>query len=577
MTTLILPASRMRMSRRLLLASVFAGGVAAACSPSNAPAAGTATASTTANGDPIVETTAGKVQGLLDSSSGVRVFKGVPYGASTAPPNRFRAPRAPDPWTGVKETVAYGYSAPQGASTAPVEAREDAPADLADETPRRLLNNSPAGAGPSEDCLVLNVWTPATDGAKRPVMVWLHGGGFSSGSGASTWYDGTRLAQKQDVVVVTINHRLNVFGFLYLGDLGGGEFADSSSVGMLDCVLALQWVKDNIERFGGDPSRVLIHGESGGGRKTSTMMVMPPAQGLFNRCVVQSGSQLRLDGPEIAMQRTEQFFSGVGVTKDDIGALQNLSLDQMLAAVGGATRGTGQFRPVAGAPSTPYHPFDPAAPAISANVPMMIGTNRTEASVFMGNLPGITTLDEAALRTRVAALVPEERASDVIAMYRRLYPQAKNDEILYMTSTDRGYFLDSTIQAERKAAQGGAGCWYYGFYRDTPVEGGRYHAPHAAEIPFVFDNIDKAISMGGQPTPAAQTLADQMSGAWAAFARNGDPNHDGLINWPQYGTDRTAMVFDEPPRVENDIRSEQRQLMLSFGSQQDGRVETGPG
>lgn len=552
------------LNRRTLMLTGLAGGLAACATP---------LAETSASGQPIVTTNAGKVQGLAEN--GVKVFKGIPYGGSTAGQGRFRAPRPPAPWTGVKETIAYGPPTPQGRpSTAPPLPPRNP------NLPPPLINNNPSDPQ-SEDCLVLNVWTPATDNGKRPVLVWLHGGGFSTGSGSSAWYDGVRMAQKQDVVIVTINHRLNAFGYLYLGDLGGGEWKDAASVGMLDCVLALQWVKDNIAGFGGDASRVLIYGESGGGRKTSSMMAMPPAQGLFHRCVVQSGSQLRLDTPENAMKRTELFLKAVNVGKNEIEKLQSLSIDQMLAAAPGATATTGQFRPVINSPSFPSHPFDPGAPAISANVPMIVGSNRTEASVFLGGDPAIVNLTEDDLVKRVSALVPSGESAETIAMYRRLYPNAKRDEILYMTSTDRGYFLDTTILAGRKADQNKAPVWTYQFYRETPLEGGRYHVPHASEIPFVFDTLGKAASIGGEPTANAQNLADRMSGAWANFAANGDPNGGKTPSWPKYNSStRPTMVWDESPKgphVENDPRSEQRQRMLSYGSQQYAAVETGPG
>jgi len=553
------------LNRRTLLMTGLAGSVAACATP---------LVEMGANGQPIVSTSAGKVQGLT-ADNGVRVFKGIPYGASTGGQGRFRAPRPPEPWTGIRETIAYGPPTPQGrpSNAPPLPPRDP-------NLPPPLINNNPTGVQ-SEDCLVLNVWTPATDAAQRPVLVWLHGGGFSTGSGSSAWYDGTRMARKQDVVVVTINHRLNVFGYLYLGDLGGGEFRDAASVGMLDCVLALKWVKENIANFGGDPKRVLIYGESGGARKTSSMMAMPPAQGLFNRCVVQSGSQLRLDTPDIGMERTEKLLKALAIGKNDIKKLWALSQDELLAAVPAAVNGTGQFRPVIGSPSFPSHPFDPAAPAISANIPMIVGSNRTEASVFMGGDPAIGAISEEELLKRVAALVPPGEASDTIEMYRRLYPQAKRDEILYMTSTDRGYFLDSTILAGRKADQGAAPVWFYQFYRKTPVEGGRYHTPHASEIPFVFDTLALAKSIGGEPTASAQLLADRMSAAWATFARNGDPNGGHTISWPKYDSvKRSTMVWDESPagpRIEDDPRSEQRKRMLAFGSQQYGAREIGPG
>lgn len=551
-------------SRRTLLMTGVAGGLAACATP---------LVEMGANGQPIVTTNAGKVQGL-SAENGVKVFKGIPYGASTGGQGRFRAPRPPAPWTGIRETIAYGPPTPQGRpSTAPPLPARDP------KLPPPLINNNPTGAQ-SEDCLVLNVWTPATDNAQRPVLVWLHGGGFSSGSGSSTWYDGTRMAQKQDVVVVTINHRLNVFGYLYLGDLGGGEFKDAASVGMLDCVLALQWVKDNIASFGGDPKRVLIFGESGGARKTSSMMAMPPAQGLFNRCVVQSGSQLRLDTPEIGMERTEKLLKALNISKGDISRLWSVSQDELLAAVPGAVNGSGQFRPVIGSPSFPTHPFDPGAPALSANVPMIVGSNRTEASVFMGGDPAIGNMTEDDLVRRVAAIVPAGEAADTITMYRRIYPQAKRDEILYMTSTDRGYFLDSTILAGRKADQNAAPVWFYQFYRETPLEGGRYHVPHASEIPFVFDTLSLATSIGGAPTASAQVLADRMSAAWATFARNGDPNGGHTISWPKYDSaKRPTMMWDESPagpRIENDPRGEQRKRMLGYGSQQYAARESGP-
>jgi para-nitrobenzyl esterase len=573
MASLIMPRVRSGFSRRTMMATALAGGFLTACGQkAEAPAsAGPSSANTTG----IVETNAGKVSGFMDK--GVHVFKGIPYGASTAPPRRFMAPSAPAPWTGVKEATAFGPWSPQGASTAPFPAREDLPSDYADDKPRRLIANLPSGTGPGEDCLVLNVWSPALDGAKRPVLVWLHGGGFSSGSGSSTWYDGTNMARKQDVVIVSINHRLNVMGYLYLGDLGGPDFADASSAGMLDCVMALQWVKDNIERFGGDPSRVLIFGESGGGRKTSTLMSMPPGRGLFNRCVVQSGSQLTLDKPDVAMERTEKFLKAVGVDKGNVAKLQELTLDQLLGAVAGAVAGTGQFRPVAGAPSTPRDPFWPDASPVNADVPMMIGSNRTEQSVFLGGDAKIVDMDEAGLMKRLNGWIPEAQKKEVVAMYRRIYPNAKNDEILYMAGTDRGYFYDSTVQAALKAQQGGAPAYHYQFYRETPVEGGRYHVPHASEIPFIFDNLDKAISIGGQPTAEAQELADAMSATWAAFARNGSPNNPAIPHWTPYNiSDRPSMVFDIDTRIESDVRAEQRAMMDKIGSQQLGR-ETGPG
>lgn len=553
---------RANIDRRLFMTgALLAGAAACTSSPMTGPA-----------GEPIVEIASGKVQGYLEE--GVKVFKGIPYGASTRGQGRFRPPSPPAPWAGVKQTIAYGPPTPQGRPS-----NMPAPPPPPPGSPPPLINNNPAGPQ-SEDSLVLNVWTKDLTG-KKPVMVWLHGGGFSTGSGSSTWYDGVRMAQKQDVVVVTINHRLNVFGYLYLDDISNGAYTDSATAGMLDCILALQWVKDNIDRFGGDPGRVLIFGESGGARKTSSLMAIVPAQGLFHRSVAQSGSQLRLDTKAVANERTWKLLKQLNIGEKELHKLHDLPVDALLAASPIAQQGTGQFRPVVGTPAIPAHPFDPTAPMMSANVPMMAGSNRTEASVFLGNDPRVINIDEATLQQRVQALVPAGEGPGVIDMYRRIYPNAGMQEILYMASTDRGYFLDTTILAERKAAQNRAPMYVYQFYRTTPVQGGRFFTPHAAEIPFVFDTLRYATSIGGEPTPSAQALSDVMSEAWCNFARTGDPNGGSVPNWPKYdGVNRPTLVFNEVSaggsRVENDPRGEQRKRMLSYGSQQYGEREPGP-
>tara|TARA_Y100000052_G_scaffold25935_1_gene30110 strand:- start:4463 stop:5692 length:1230 start_codon:yes stop_codon:yes gene_type:complete len=406
-------------------------------------------------------------------------------------------------------------------------------------------------------------------------MVWLHGGGFSSGSGGSPWYDGTHICQREDVVVVTINHRLNVFGYCYLDHLSD-EFAGSSSAGMLDITLALQWVKENISQFGGDPDRVMIFGESGGGRKTSVMMAFPEAKGLFHRAVVQSGSALRMDSHDVAAERTHNLFKELGLAQGDIGALQQISMDDLLVASRKAAHS--QYRPVTRTPYLPAHPFDPTASDVNPDVPMMIGTCRSELSLFMRTDSNILALDEDGLQKMAAGLTSTEQASEVVSTYQRIYPDADPTEIIYRIGTDRGYFLDSTIQAARKSDQSGAPAYYYTFNRRTQVEGGRYVTPHASEIPFVLHNLEEGANIGGAPTPASTQLADRVSGAWAAFARTGNPNHSGIPNWPTYDREaRKSMILDEPEcYIESDPRSEERKLMLSFGSQQYGELEPTP-
>jgi para-nitrobenzyl esterase len=539
------------LSRRGLIAASGAAGLAGALAwarPALAQAA------------PIVETAHGKVQGLVEN--GVKVFKGVRYGAYTGGPARFQPPSAPMPWAGVKDCTAYGASSPQmgGAGANPLTGGATRLETIGDE-----------------DCLFLNVWTPALDGARRPVMVWLHGGGFSTGSGSSPWYDGVNLARKQDVVLVTLNHRLSVAGYCALAELGGERFADSANVGMLDIVLALKWVKTNIERFGGDPGRVMIFGESGGGRKVSLMMGLEPGRGLFHRAVVESGSAIRVDSQTVGTERAQKLMQILGISRSEPDRLTSLPLDDLVRAAYQAQRSLGQFRPAVDGRSAKRHPFDPDASPLNRDVPMLIGTNRTEQSFGLGFLPGIASLDDAGLKQRVSASVPADQADAVIATYRRLFPAAKADELLYIIATDRSYFLDASLQAERKAAQNGAPAWMYGFYRHTPVEGGRLYTPHASEIAFVFDTLAKAPTIVGPATPEAQALSDKMSAAWAAFARTGKPSAPGLPDWPAYdGSRRTTMILDEGQcRLEDDPRSEQRRLMLAFGSQQMSPYEVG--
>jgi para-nitrobenzyl esterase len=553
-----------RPDRRFVMS---AGGVLIAAGAASCSRGGSAGGD---GADPVAATSAGQVRGAR-AENGTLIFKGIPYGASTTGANRFMPPQPVQPWEGVRDALAYGPTAPQ--TVPPAEPAADAP-DVEVEEP------AAAPTGPTspirsdfqipdedEDCLVLNVWTPNLTGS-APVMFWMHGGGFRSGSGSSQWYESTNIATKQDVVVVTINHRLNVLGYCDLSAYGE-KYADSASVGMLDCVQALQWVRDNIASFGGDPDRIMIHGESGGGRKTSVMMALEPAAGLFHRAVVQSGSQLRADTPDVSQEKARRLLEALEIAPADVDQLQNVPMADLQRAQARASAGLGQWRPSVNGVSLPRHPFDPDAPAISANIPMMIGTNRTEQSAFLGTTAAVDNMDEAALRQRMASWLPEDRIDPAIEMYRRIYPEADNAEILYMTGTDRGYFLDSTIQAERKAAQGGAPAFYYGFYWETPVQDGRYHAPHAVEIPFVFDSLANAQYMVGEVTEEKQALADMVSATWANFARNGVPTAPGLPEWPAYNAqERPAMVLDTRPRIENDLRSEQRQFMLDVGSQQ---------
>lgn len=503
----------------------------------------------------IVETTHGKVQGEV--FRGVSIFRGVPYGAPTSGVNRFRAPQPVTAWGGVRACVLYGETAPQ--------------------PPGRLAEGGFEGNRPErgEDCLVLNVWTPAADSGNRPVLVWLHGGGFEAGSGSSMLYDGSNLVRRGDVVCVSINHRLGIFGHCHLADLLGEEFAGAANAGYLDLVQALEWVRDNIAAFGGDPACVTIYGQSGGGRKVSLLTASKRAQGLFHRAVVQSGSHLRLMARERANQHAERLLAHFGLTKADGRRLQDIPMRDMLRANRDLARATSlRFSPTLDETTFADHPWDPAAPQTAAAIPMMIGTCRTELSNQLGSADETTfTLDDAALSDRLQSFIPAEDIASVIATFRAESPSASPSELFFKITTARGYWRDSLLQTERKAAQGGAPVWSYRLMWRTPVEGGRRITPHSLDLPFMFDNVARAPQMTGPPTDETAALAQAMSETWLAFARTGNPNNAAIPTWDAYDHEnRTVMLFDTVSAAANDPHRAERLAMEKYPTQQLGRV-----
>jgi para-nitrobenzyl esterase len=493
---------------------------------------------------PVVETTAGKIRGTIEDK--VSAFRGVPYGAPTAGASRFMPPEKPQPWTGVKDTIELGHRSPQGPSgLIPEVAAVDA--------------DEPAG----EDCLVLNVWTPgASSGHKRPVMVWLHGGGFTSGSGGFKIYDGVNLAGRHDVVVVTVNHRLNAFGYLYLADLGGAKYASSSNVGMLDIVAALEWVRDNISNFGGDPGNVAIFGQSGGGAKVSTLLAMPAAKGLFHRAVIESGVSLRGIPRDAANKSTEAFLAKLGLKPNQIDELQSMPVDRLTKALAG-----GRFGAVVDGKTLPSNPFDPAAPEISANVPLLVGTVQTEVTFFPGQQ--LDPIDDAALRERVKGTFHSGDADTdkIIAVYKAVDPSISNIDVALESASDSFAWTNAITAAERKGALGKAPAYMYYFKWRSPVRDGKLKAMHCMEIPFVFDNPDagKPMTGSGQDRYA---LAAKISAAWVAFARTGNPSQKGLA-WPAYNTvQRATMILDDKCEVVDDPRKNVRLTLASLQSSQ---------
>jgi para-nitrobenzyl esterase len=506
---------------------------------------------------PVVQTAQGPVQGLVENA--IAAFKGIRYGAPPIGERRFLPPRPADAWTDVYDATGFGAPAKQMYDR--VLNGSDLALQLATVFPMRSemkIDN--------EDCLFLNVWTPAADDGKRPVMVWFHGGGYAYGSGAWPVYDGANLARKGDVVVVTVNHRLNVFGYLHLADVGGEKYAQSGNAGMLDLVLALEWVRDNVAAFGGDPGNVTIMGESGGGSKVSTLLAMPAANGLFHKAVIQSGPGLTGVPVKTATNSAAVILGELGIDGKSLDAINTLPAEAILAATAAAQAKAGgafgalPLAPVVDGKVLPRHPFTPAAPEQSKDIPILIGWNKDEMTIFNTAEPWFGTLTDVDLGTRASAVVGD-KADRVVAEYRNLYPDYSPTYIFNALLGDSRMFLGSVVLAERKAAQNAAPAYVYYLTWETPVGDGIFKSPHTLDIPFMFNNVDKALALTGDG-PEARLLEDQMSSAWIAFARTGNPNNERVPQWPPYDASRRAtMVFDVTPRVVNDPNRALRQIL----------------
>ena len=487
------------------------------------------------SGTPIVVSTSlGRVRGMRQPGS--CVFKGIQYAMTE---QRLAAPVAPQPWTDVRDAFAFGPRAWQAGGS-----RTD---DM------------------NESCQFLNVWTPAPDNGRRPVMVWLHGGGFMNGSANNEQYDGADLNREGDVIVVTLNHRLGAFGYLYLGD----QEPASGCAGMLDLIAALRWVAENIAAFGGDPANVTIFGESGGGGKVLALMAMPQAKGLFHRAIVQSGALLRTAiTADEGRATAADIMKRMSMTPEQ---LLKAPPDRLLAAqaaylASAGTPGSGgstaqrPFSPVIDGRHLPEQPFDPTAPAVSAEVPLLIGTNKDETRLFFAGTPQLYSLAADELRERLQPLLKND-VDAVLAAYRTSRPSATPTDLYFAITTAQMYWYTSIRAAERKARQGRAPAYMYQFaYEGTQTAGNppiQLKAAHATEIPFVFGHPRGDAT--GVVAEHERTLSKRMSRAWIAYARTGDPNHSGLPRWPRYtAAQRDTMIFDRECNVIADPHAQER-------------------
>ncbi len=525
----------MRLTRRGLMLGAAASLSACASGPTLAQA----------TGQPLAETAQGKVRGLLQAN-GVTAFKGMRYATAT----RFMPPTTPPGWTGIKDMFDYG-----------------------DQSPQARTSLAHAGTAMSDDCLRINVWTPGLDGGRRPVMLWFHGGGFEAGSGSASLYDGTRMARRGDVVVATINHRLNVFGHCYLGGVLGDEFAQSGNAGYLDLIAAMKWVRTNIASFGGDPNNVMIYGQSGGGRKVSLCYAGREAQGLFHKGVVQSGSHLKVQTPERANGLTEALLTELGIAKADARKLQTIDIETLSTAQRKVIAAAGaRFSPMLDGVSFTAHPFLPDAPAISNQLPMMLGTTRTELTNQMGREPGIFDMNEAQAKERLKSFIDEKDIDEAFRNFQASRPQANASEVFFTIVSARGYCRDQTIMAEQRVKAGGRGKTYvYRLMWRQPVEGGRRVSQHSLCLPFMFDNVAAGENMTGPDTEATRAMVDNMANSWIAFARTGDPNNASVPKWEPYDlVRRNTMMFDVPSETVDDPHKAEREFMAHYPSQQDG-------
>lgn len=503
-----------------------------------------------------VETSYGKLRGQMEGN--LSVFRGIPFARPPLGDRRFRAPEPPESWPGVRDALKFGPAAPQNASAL-------GPALSVDVGEM------------SEDCLYLNVWTPGADRARRPVLVWIHGGGFVIGSGSQAMYSGAALAQRGDVVVVTINYRLGALGFLHLPQEWQSGVAATGNEGLLDQIAALEWVKREIESFGGDPDNVTVFGESAGSMSIAALLAAPRARGLFRRAILQSGSANFVTTPARALRVAERLLQELGIEPSAAGRLREVPVPRLLeaqqktfAALTGQFTGL-PFQPVTDGMVIPEHPFAAVRSGFARDVALLIGTTRDEMKLFALTDPKARTLDEAELLERLERVLPGvsetgmSRARLAIETYRRAraarWAPTTPPELWFAIDTDR-LFRHPVVHLADLQRRHGLHTYVYLFTWESPLMNGIFGACHALDLPFVFGTFnDPMIGLFSGNGPEVAALSEIMQDAWLGFARSGKPSHERLGEWPSYDTDlRPTMIFGPQCGIENDPMAEERRF-----------------
>lgn len=494
-----------------------------------------------------VDTKSGPVKG--EKVGGVIRFLGIPYAQPISEKNRFAPPQPVTPWTEEFEATKYLASSPQQAAD-PTGA---SPVSPAFETPDYVKSG--------DNCLGLNIWTPENADGSLPVMVWLHGGGWTSGSGSCNIYDGENLASRGDVVVVTINHRLGASGLTDFSRVLGGEFSNSSNLGVKDMIAALEWVKNNIKSFGGNPDLVTIFGESGGGWKVNTLLGVPSAKGLFHRAIVESGPLTRFMEPEQADEIANGVLAELGISKDNPEALYDISFEDLLKAESAVLSKTPMsfqapgfptgFWPVLDGELIQEHVYDPAASSSSLDVPLLIGQTGTEFTLFMLRDQAAYALDEAGLEQRVSMTFGKDNTDAILTSYQKDFPEYNPSSLWFRIFSDYAMGTLSSEIMDQRTVPGAAQVFAYRFDWMTPISDGKLYSPHTIEIPFAFDNVSTdagRIMTGGGPEAIA--LGKTVSSAWVEFAKTGKPSAPGLPGWPVFTKEnRESMHINTDSKV----------------------------